>query len=140
MFLGDAWCLGVKNVSYIRMLPENYRSAAEEIQMRGEHEPAPVACARKLVAGAVNYAGSLGFSPHRDFKKAWRVMGGVDPDECDCDYSFGENGKPHYFQGPHDTPAFTNRVITTLTRRLGEGNFHLTLVPSGIPFDFFDDF
>ena len=67
------------------------------------------------------------FSSHRDFKKAWRVMGGIDSKECDCVYTFGYEGKPYYFQGPSDTPAFRKSVIRTLTTRLGPDNFHWTL-------------
>jgi hypothetical protein len=38
--------------------------------------------------------------------------------------TFGRDGTPFYVQGPHDNPSAT---IRTLTRSVGEGNFHYPL-------------
>ena len=116
---------------YKKIGDEEYEEFIRDAFGREKYEEQPVACARKLVEEAVIYARSLGFSPHRNFKKAWRVTGGIDPKMCECDYTFGSDGKPHYVQGPHDTPAFRKNVIRTLTNRLGPGNFHWTVEAEG---------
>jgi hypothetical protein len=72
-------------------------------------------------------------------KKAWRVMGGIDPDACDRIFTFGQEGKPHYFRGPRDSSAFSNRVMNTLTKRLGPGNFNFTVIEGDGFGDFFDE-
>ncbi len=39
-------------------------------------------CARKLIEQATQYAQGLGFAPHPDYKKAARVFGGLDAEQC----------------------------------------------------------
>ena len=139
IFLVDTWCLGVKNAMYKRLHFEEYQAMLSHLGQNQSLTPLSPSCARKLVSGAVSYASSLGFSPHRDMKKAWRVMGGIDPGACQSTYTFGYQGKPHYFQGPRDTLAFRNHVMNTLTKRLGTGNFHFTIKESDELGDFFDE-
>jgi hypothetical protein len=86
--------------------------------------PVEPCCARKLVEQAVAYAQGLGFAPHPDFKKAARVFGGLKADECGRQFTFGRDGKPFYCSGPNETEEQSCRIVTQLTRRCGEGNFH----------------
>jgi hypothetical protein len=127
MFLVDVFCLGVKDALYRKLGTEEFEELLEGISQEADYEQKPAACARKLIEKAVAYAHKLGFSPHRDTRKAWRVMGGVDSKACDCVYTFGSNGKPHYVQGPKETPAFRRHVIRTLMKRCGPGNFDWTV-------------
>src|SRR5205823_995245 len=90
------------------------------------------ACARKLVEDAVAYAAKLSFAPHPDYKAACRVLGGLDAGGCETVFTFGQDGKPFYIQGPHDSPAFAQRVMNSLASRCGEGNYHYIL-PVGPP-------
>ena len=68
--------------------------------------------------GAVAYAHELGFEPHPDFARCVSHLGA--PWEGTSDITFGRDGKPTFIQGPHDRP---NRVIRTLRRSVGRGNF-----------------
>ena len=137
MFLVDVWCLGVKNAMYKRLHPGQYQEMLDDMEQQAPLKQISVSCARKLVTEAVSYSSRLGFKPHLDFKKAWRVMGGIDPGECDSSYTFGHDGKPHYFQGPHDTLAFSNKVVKTLTKILGSDNFYYTIAGGEDLSDFF---
>ncbi len=70
---------------------------------------------------ALEYAASLGFSPHRDFEQARPHLGqwsGQIRIQC------GRNGKPFYISGPYDN---SRRIIDTLTHSVGEGNFDYLL-------------
>jgi hypothetical protein len=59
----------------------------------------------KLVTEAVAYARALGFSPHSDYEIAKLLLAGIDPSQSTSHFEFGKEGKPFYFQGPHESPA-----------------------------------
>ncbi|MGN9779733.1 hypothetical protein ACTMS0_28880 [Micromonospora sp. H33] len=83
---------------------------------------APLDLARHLVFGAADYARGLGFDPHRDFYSAAPHLGTWEPPSR---ITFGRNGTPYFQQGPHDNP---DRVIRTLDRSVGPGNYQFTMV------------
>ena len=85
------------------------------------------ACAKKLVEGALAYAESLGFAPARDFRKARRVLSGIDASACPLDFTFGRDGKPCYVEGPDDTPERVDRVLAVLNGRFGEDGYETIL-------------
>lgn len=86
-------------------------------------------CARKLVESAVTWAESIGFSPHKDYKSAKKIFGDIDAATCPREFEFGKDGKPFYVSGPNDSPAFVRKVVNTLERRVGAGNYdYLTLL------------
>jgi hypothetical protein len=93
-------------------------------------EPWDPACAVKLILDAVAYAKGLGLQPHRDYHKAARIIGNIDPENCPKTFQFGEDGKPFYVQGPNETALDANRVMRTLIQRLGPDGFHYFLVLS----------
>lgn len=128
-FLIDAWCLGVKD-AYVDEMP------AEEVQtLLDEQIPADVreevdpACVRALVEDAVAYAQSLGFLPHRDFRKARKVFGSLKSTDCARTFTFGRDGKPCFMAGPDDDQARINRVLAILTARLGADGFDFVDTP-----------
>jgi hypothetical protein len=124
-YLVDTYCLGVKNAvppSMVdrRELPaflDDFFSAYD-----GDPLPAPIELAQDLVFGAVDYARSLGFDPHRDLYLAAPHLGTWQPPGR---IAFGLDGKPYFQQGPYDNPA---RVMRTLDRSVGTGNYHFTMV------------
>jgi hypothetical protein len=78
----------------------------------------PPELARHLVLGAVDYARSLGFSPHRDFARARRVLGSWDGPSA---ITFGRDGTPCYVNGPYEDP---DQVMATLERTVGRERFN----------------
>jgi hypothetical protein len=73
------------------------------------------------VWGALDYARGLGFEPAPDFAATTGHLGAWEETSA---ITFGRDGTPFYVQGPHDNPSAT---IRTLTRSVGEGNFHYLL-------------
>ncbi|WP_231971853.1 hypothetical protein [Nostoc sp. NIES-3756] len=76
------------------------------------------------------YAQSLGFEPHKDFEKSRSHIGnwyGSIRIEC------GRNGKPCYVSGPYDN---SKKIIETLNRSQGEGNFDFIVGSAPIGQDF----
>jgi hypothetical protein len=124
VFLVDAYCLGVKNASYTRVAGKAVPELLERIYHEEGRSVVTPACARRLIESAVAYARNLGLEPHPDFKSAARVFGGIDSSECDAAFTFGFEGKPLYFQGPHDSPVVVERIMRLLKAHCGEGNYN----------------
>ena len=120
IFLVDVWCLGVKDADGASDLlaSELDERIAEQIPEE-EREAIHPACAKKLVEGAVAYAERLGFAPHRDFRKARRVLSGIDASLCPTDFEYGRDGRPCFVPGPDDTDERIDRVLAMLDARLG---------------------
>lgn len=127
VFLVDTFCLGVKD-AFLTILPSSeVEELLEKVFGDEAKEALAPACARKLIEDAIAYALTLGLAPHPDYKKAARVLGGIDARECDTVFTFGKDGKPLYFQGPHDSPARVQQILLALRTRCGEGNYHFIL-------------
>jgi len=124
VFLVDVFCLGAKLAvhedcdleDYRRRIREHYRSSFPMV-------PVEPCCARKLVEQAVHYAQSLGLAPHRDYRKAARVFGGVQAAQCARQFTFGYEGKPFYRRGPRETEAQALRIVRHLEKCLGPGKY-----------------
>lgn len=124
VFLVDVYCLGVKNGFYAEHAREKFLDLVEGLsETENPLVDIDPACARKIVAGAVEYAKQLGFAPHDDYPPAEALFGDIDADSCSMEYVFGNDGKPCFINGPFDSPAKIRKVLRTLTNRVGEGNF-----------------
>ena len=129
IFLNDCWCLGVKDAVYLSAESEaSFEEFVNERLPQECRERIHPACAKKLIYGAVAYAERLGFAPHRDYRKARRVLGGIDVAVCTEDFTFGKDGKPFYVASEMDSLERINRVIAILQARCGEGGFEY-LIP-----------
>lgn len=132
VFLVDAYCLGVKNAFMMLQSPAEFKNVIEHRFDINDLKPATAACARKLIDHAIAYARDLGFEPHRDFRDASVVLGGIDPAECDREFTFGKDGKPFYIAGPQDSEIMIRRVTTQLRNRCGLDGSHF-LIPLNHP-------
>jgi len=122
-FLIDAWCLGVKDAYFDEMPSDEMQAFLDDqlpADLREEVEPA---CVRALVEGAAAYAQSLGFLPHRDYRKARKVFGSLKSTDCTRTFTFGRDGRPCFMAGPDDDEARINRVFAVLTARVGTDGF-----------------
>lgn len=129
-YLVDYWCLGIKDAmgprnmkqdAYQRFLDVAYQGFdGDRIQISLEQ-------AQAIVFSALNYATSLGFSPHKDFEAAQALLGDWDQQQTiEC----GRNGQPCFFSGPNDN---SSRIMETLTKNVGAGNFDYVAEISGMP-------
>jgi len=138
VFLVDVFCLGVKD-AFVKLFSESEYQAYLQ-QLRGHEKLRSIspACARKLVEEAEAYARDLGFEPHRDYHKTKKIFGDIDSEECSSSYKFGCDGKPLYFAGPYDDRKFRERVMKTLTDKLGPDGFDYVMpLGDAPPPDFF---
>ncbi len=123
-FLVDIYCLGVKNCFFAVIPPGAYAQRIDELVQKEGADQAEPACTVKLIKDAVTYAEGLGFHPHRDYLTTKGIFGSIDPATCRKEFEFGKDGKPLYISGPNETQADSERIIATLTRKLGPDGFH----------------
>lgn len=123
VFLVDVYCLGVKNAFYFEVDGSELDGLLDRV-FRSSPEPPDLhsgAWGRKLVERAVDYARKLGFAPHRNYKKAARVFGGIDPKECAEVFTFGHQGKPLFIAGPNESQEKCRLIRRILERKCGVG-------------------
>ncbi|MCA9056957.1 MAG: hypothetical protein KDA85_00600 [Planctomycetaceae bacterium] len=132
VFLVDQFCLGVKDafarfetMSGWAELKSNLSSRQRLSSVAGED-----VC--RLVTEAVEYARSLGIAPHPDYREASLILGDLDPEASMTEFEFGNNGKPLYIAGPHDSSVRQRRILECLARTVGQGNYRFVL-PIGDP-------
>jgi yecA family protein len=120
VFLVDVWCLGVKDAfGESDLLESELREFVEERLPESMREPIHPTCAKKLIEGALAFAETLGFAPHRDFRKARRVLSSLDASLCPMEFTYGREGRPYYVRGPNDSEERVDRVLAILEARVG---------------------
>ncbi len=125
VFLVDSYCMGIRDAYLVE-------DTEDELQVHlDEHpqtlDPKPAGYLRKLVEEAIDYARKFGFAPHKDYKKAARVFGGVKADPQIDDFTFGLDGKPFYVQSTFHSDQDAERIVAKLTRICGEDGFESDL-------------
>lgn len=121
-YLVDVYCLGVKDALGPRVMNESDLRAYVRAHFLVYEAPAvaaPIEMARELVWGAVAYARSLGFEPHRDLERTSAHLGEWEPTGA---VRFGREGQPYFVGGVRDD---AKRILRTLGRSVGDGNFDL---------------
>jgi hypothetical protein len=138
-FLVDVYCLGVKDAFWRTGSSADLDDLVERIEGSQDLVPIKPECLVKILRGAVDYANALGFHPHRDFKHAAMLLQGIDPADCAEEFTYGEDGKPLYINGPNES---IQEVMAILQRvRAAGGHFLLGGDPDMMPAgdDEFDD-
>ncbi len=119
LMLVDRTCLGVKNAFVAKPMREAELESFLA-QVGQAHEIGMVACnllvAQSVVLHAVDYARSLGFSPHRDFPEPLFTPR---PAEL-LDTPLARPARPVYVSGPDDPIA---RIVARLDAAVGSGNY-----------------
>ena len=129
-FVVDVFCLGVKDALFTIADEKKYETVIKPGMGHSQEavfENVHPSCVRKLIEGAVEYAQELGFSAYPDYKKYNAIFGDIDKSVCPEKYTFGQDGKPFYINGPNETPQQSERIIKQLQNVCGEGNFGFTL-------------
>ena len=127
VFLIDLGCLGVKNAMAevfpsINAYHQGYRAKVMEMQPM---ESCDLDLAAKVIDEAIKYAHSLGFKPHRDTRKALKVLGEANPyNSAETVPLGGKDGKPLFIAGPYDN---SKRIIQILERNVGAGNYNYSI-------------
>lgn len=130
-FLVDRYCLGIKDAWVYLGGREQYEKTQKHLRQEGELEYWQPEQACKFVLGAVNYARQLGLAPHPGWDKAKAIFLGVEPGKWNGEFEYGENGKPHFISGPHDSGEKCRFILNVLTKTCGPDNFYFTILDDG---------
>lgn len=126
-YIVDLTCLGVKETSFIYDIDAySYKENIKGMEkgMGLSFTKIESSLAHNIIYGAVEFAEDCGFQPHKDFTNITEYL--LDPVESIdfIDVHFGgEDGKPSFFAGPYDD---TEKILATLRKTVGEGNFNFT--------------
>jgi hypothetical protein len=137
VFLVDTWCLGVKNAFWRPFSKFDYDELVRECEQACTYRRVAPEYFAKLIFAAVEYARSLGFAPHPDYRHARLLLSGIDVSLCPESFVFGKGGKPFYMRGPQDSPGKA-RAIAHQVHQVG-GEFLIPLRDSEDIFDAADD-
>ena len=135
-YLVDIRCLGLLGSRYYTNVPpEDFetdilpRLYSGEPPLEISHE-----LANEIVWGAVEYAESLGFPPHRIFRDTQFALYPADALPRAAGVQFGYNGTPLYIPAPWDSEVSAQvAVIKTLMDSVGLGNFIYRTPDGDIP-------
>lgn len=119
-FLIDRYCLGVKNCFWKICSDDEHRKICEQIRNSSTLDAVSPEFLSKLVHCAADYAQSLGFPPHADFRYVRLLLDGIDPSLCDETFEFGKDGKPLYISGPYDSPERARAIAARVHSAGGE--------------------
>lgn len=123
LFLVDLGCLGVKNadsgvIDSVMEYEDTVRSLMMEMQSM---VPCSLDLAAKVVHEGIRYARELGFQPHRDARKALKLLKGASPEEVLEVVPLGDgSGRPLFVAGPYDN---VDAVLAKLDRVVGEDGY-----------------
>jgi hypothetical protein len=121
IYLVDTHCLGVKDAAHrFNIDASEYNDLKNAFP---DWEPCEYTLAHNIIYGAIAFAEEYGFEPHKDFSIARFILEEDDERVELMELEFGLDGKPFYIYGPDDDDAKINRVVNTLKRTAGEGNF-----------------
>ncbi|TVP97319.1 MAG: hypothetical protein EA381_15310 [Planctomycetaceae bacterium] len=134
----DSKCLGIKDAGGRLCTPGEFDEIVRGMNGTGQLIPHDASFVRKLVEDAIDYAESIGFSPHADYRRVSALWGDIDSSTCDEEFTFGYEGQPFYVAGPFDDESRQRFIYRRLCQTVGEGNFHFTMGGQVAPPEGFD--
>lgn len=111
VFLVDVYCLGIKDALWKILGHGEFRALCENLDDQVRLVPVTPEHFAKLIYRAAEFAKSLGFAPHRDFRHAQRLLAGIDHSQCTEEFQFGHEGQPLYIRGPGETLDEASLII-----------------------------
>jgi hypothetical protein len=51
----------------------------------------------------------------------------IDTAGCSTEFEYGQNGKPLFIAGPHDSPERCDRILDLLEKKCGPNGYHYIL-------------
>jgi hypothetical protein len=127
VFLVDLFCLGVKDALWqFNQHPLDFKAFLEKQARMNDGGPPLVEAGypllHNIIYGAIEYAGDLGFFPHKDFDLAQYILEADDERIDLIEVEFGYKGKPLYMS-TSESRTEANNILAQLEKRVGLGNF-----------------
>lgn len=124
-YLVDLLLMGVKDTDYMFNRPLfEYKEKIEEISDRMNLINITYELAHNIIYTSIDFAGSFGFSPHKDYSSITSFMLEEDDDNIEViEIECGHDGKPAYMRSPYESDHESDRIIKKLEKSAGSGNF-----------------
>ncbi len=121
IFLLDVYCLGLKNCMYNFNFDDfEYEQMKDKLFSSEGFMLLDIVAAHNLIYGTIDAAEEIGFKPHKDFAITEHILNPDLIDDGIDDIELEKDGKILYISGPYDN---VDRILQTLYRTVGEGNF-----------------
>jgi len=126
-YMVDIFCLGLKEsfwtfnqdpLEFKDFMEKQQKENPQGIQLLKTDYP----LVHNIIYGAIEFAGELGFLPHKSFDTSKYILEEDDDHIELIDLDFGFKGKPLYISNP-ERPAERNRVLAQLDKNPGKGNY-----------------
>jgi hypothetical protein len=125
-YLIDLYCLGLKDTLFKFGYDQiSYSDFMDSFSANQKMIDCNLTFAHNLIYGAIDFALDLGLSPHKDFKITEHLLDSNLIDDGIDEIEFGKDGKPLYIAGPYDN---INRIVSTLDKNVGAGNYHYIML------------
>lgn len=137
-YLVDLFCLGVKDSFYKFNIPiEEYLSLKEKIESNSPTDQIEYNLAHNIIFAGYEYALDYGINPCKEFSTTTKYFLEEDDESIEIiDIDCGdENGNPVLHINEFSNPISTKKVIETLKKTAGEGNFNVVFIDD----EFYDD-
>ncbi|MFO8000410.1 MAG: hypothetical protein R6U46_04140 [Marinilabilia sp.] len=141
VFLVDLFCLGVKDTFYqyniseleeeelLERFPENNKMVETDYNLL-----------HNIILAAVEYAEDYGFNPHKDFERITQYIMAEDTEDIPLiEIECGKDGKPFFVASEDMNEKEISRIISTLEKTAGPGNYDYLLNEESEDYDFRDD-
>ncbi|HCC85900.1 MAG TPA: hypothetical protein DEQ06_04785 [Porphyromonadaceae bacterium] len=141
-YLVDLHCLGIKDTLFDFNIPKGlFDEFIEEMSQEFELIECDYVLAHNIIYAGWEFAAEIGFKPHKDFLSTTQYMLEEDNDtipllQINCGDT---DGKPLYIHGPFEDEAMANRIINTLEKNVGAGNYHYIVLGEDLLFDDWDE-
>ena len=129
VFLVDLFCLGVRNTFYQYNISE-----LEEEELRENFSEdtnmveADYNLVHNIILAGVEYAEAYGFNPHKDFERVTQYILAEDTEDIPLmEIECGKDGKPLFVASEETNQKEISRIISTLEKTAGPGNYNYLL-------------
>lgn len=140
-YLIDLKCLGVKDAGYnFNVSESDFIALLDRMKMNLDFSEINYTLAHNIIYAGLEFAEDFGFKPHRDFTQVAQYILEEDTESVELmDIECGNNGKPLYVSGPFDSITEINKIIATLEKNAGPGNYDIIIGDGDPEYDEMDD-
>ncbi len=135
LYLVDLLCLGVKDTYYdFNITNFDYEDLKKEYFGKQDIVKCDYVLAHNIIYGAVEFADTFGFKPHKDFAVSKYILEEDDENVELMEIEFGEENKPCVVTTIENEPK---QIIAQLDKTAGKGNYKVIYLDDE---DLLDDF
>ena len=129
VFLVDLFCLGVRDTFYQYNISElEEEELLERFSGDNKMVETDYNLVHNIILAGVEYAEEYGFKPHKDFERVTQYILAEDTEDIPLmEIECGKDGKPLFVASEEMNEKEISRIISTLEKTAGPGNYNYLL-------------